>query len=75
MTPEQLVSLLQIGLFVKLFFSVLTLFYFVFVAVIYRQIVLMTQILDSKISPVVKTLALGQILAVAILFFLGVMLV
>lgn len=75
MMPDQLLGFLQIGLFVKLFFSVLMLFYFVFAAVIYRQIVLMTQILDSKISPLVKTLAMGQILAVAILFFLGVILV
>ena len=45
---------LQLGLFVKLFFIVLTLFYVVFCLVIYRQIYLMTKILDSKISKIIK---------------------
>lgn len=73
MTPDQIGSILsffQIGLLVKLFFLVLGFFYFVFVAVIYRQIDLMTQVLDSKISPVVKTIALIQIFSAAFLFLL-----
>lgn len=69
-----ILNLLQFGLIIKIFFSVLVLFYFVFVAIVYRQIVLMTQVLDSRLSPLVKTVALGQIIAVAVLFFLGLIL-
>ncbi len=68
----EILNFLQFGLFVKLFFSVLMLFYFVFSVVVYRQITLMTQVLDSKISPLVKMIALAQIAAVAFLFFVGV---
>ncbi len=70
----EILSFLQFNLITKLFFSVLLLFYFVFVAVVYRQISLMTQILDSKISPLVKTVAIFQIIAVGILFLVGVLL-
>ncbi len=70
----EILNFLQFGLITKLFFSVLLLFYFVFVAVVYRQISLMTQILDSKISPLVKTIAAIQIIAVGILFLVGVLL-
>lgn len=70
----EILSFLQFNLITKLFFSVLLLFYFVFVAVVYRQISLMTQILDSKISPLVKTIAAIQIIAVGILFLVGVLL-
>ncbi len=70
----EILSFLQFGLITKLFFSVLLLFYFVFVAVVYRQISLMTQILDSKISPLVKTIAAIQIIVVGILFLVGVLL-
>lgn len=65
---------LQFNLIIKLFFSILSLFYFVFTAVIFRQIVLMTQVLDSKISPLVKLIAIGQMVAVAVLFFIGLLL-
>jgi len=58
-----ILAFFQFGILVKLFMSVLGLFYFVFALVVYRQISLMTQILDSKISPLVKTVALGQIIA------------
>ncbi|MBI3887889.1 hypothetical protein HY310_02370 [Candidatus Microgenomates bacterium] len=68
-----MLELLQLNLLIKLFFSVLTLFYFVFVVVVYRQITLMTQVLDSKISPAVKLIALAQIFAVGALFFIGVL--
>ena len=74
-SPADIFNLLQIGLFIKLFFSVLVLFYFVFCVVAYRQISLMTQVLDSKISPLVKILALVQIAAVAGLFFIGLPLI
>lgn len=75
MSPDQvgnIFAFFQFGLLVKLFFSVLGLFYFVFTLVVYRQISLMTQVLDSKISPLVKMVALVQIVAAGILFFLAV---
>lgn len=72
--PVDLFNLLQFGLIIKLFFSVLILFYFVFAAVIYRQITLMTQILNSGVAPLIKTVALAQIFAVAGLFFLALIL-
>ena len=70
-----LFNLLQFNLLIKLFFAVLMLFYLVFAVVVWRQIALMTQVLDSKISPLVKTIAIIQIFAVAFLFFLGIILV
>lgn len=69
-----LINFFQFGLLIKLFFLVLTFFYFVFAVVVWRQIVLMTQVLDSKISPLVKTIAVVQIFAVAFLFFLSLFL-
>ncbi len=69
-----LLNFFQFGLLLKLFFAVLTFFYFVFAVVVWRQIVLMTQVLDSKISPLVKTIAVAQIFAVAFLFFLALFL-
>ncbi|MCL4390260.1 MAG: hypothetical protein M1484_02540 [Patescibacteria group bacterium] len=69
-----ILGVLQFGLLTKLFFSVVGLFYLVFALVVYRQISLMTQVLDSKISPIVKLIALSQILAAAFLFFLAVIL-
>lgn len=70
-----ILGFLQFGLIVKLFFSVLLLFYFTFAVVVYRQITLMTQVLNSNISPVVRMVAAAQILAVAFLFFIGLVLV
>lgn len=69
-----ILNFFQFGLLIKLFFLVLTFFYFVFAVVVWRQIVLMTQVLDSKISPLVKTIAVIQIFAVAFLFFLSLFL-
>lgn len=54
----------------KLFLMVLAVLYFIFAIVVYRQITLMTQTLNSNIAPIVKVLALLQIAAVAVLFFL-----
>lgn len=65
-----LFNLLQPTLLVKLFLLVLAFFYFIFTLVVSRQITLMTQILNSSLAPVVKIVALLQILAAAILFFL-----
>lgn len=72
--PVAILNFFQLGLIVKLFLSVLVLFYFVFTAVIYRQITLMTQVLDSNISPFIKLIAMGQVIAVAGLFFLTILL-
>jgi hypothetical protein len=65
-------SLLQLGLVVKLFFSVLVLFYLVFVIIIYRQISLMTQVLDSHLSSLIKMIAMTQVIVVAVLLFLTI---
>jgi len=62
---------LQLGLFIKLFFMVLVFFYFVFCIVVYRQIHLMTKVLESKISPLVQAIAIAQIIIAATIFFLG----
>lgn len=70
--PLAIMEFFQMGLLIKLFFIVLTLFYFVFSVIVYRQIVLMTQVLDSKISPLVKVVALIQIVVAGVLFFLAV---
>lgn len=67
-------SIFQFGFLVKMLFSVMGLFYVIFALVIYRQITLMTQVLDSKISPKVKTLAVVQIGMAGILFLLAVVL-
>ncbi len=72
--PTGILTIFQPGILTKLFFTVLGLFYFVLALVIYRQISLMTQVLDSKISPVVKTAALAQIAATGVLFFLALVL-
>lgn len=68
--PLDIVGWLQIGAIAKLFLLVLGVFYFIFTVVVYRQISLMVQVLDSKISPLVKTIALLQIIVAATLFFL-----
>lgn len=67
-----LANLFQFQLLFKLFILVVSLFYFVLTLVIYRQIALMTQILESKISPLLRTVAIAQIIGVGVLFFLGV---
>jgi len=77
MNPDQvgnLMGFLQFGLIVKLFVTVLGLFYVVFAVVVYRQISLMTQVLDTKISPLVKMLALVQIGVAGVLTFLALVL-
>lgn len=73
MTVDQIIPIfnfLQIGLLVKLFLVVLAVFYAVFVVVVYRQIGLMTQILRSKDSVVIKSIAVLQIVAAGVLVFL-----
>lgn len=62
----------QFGMLFKLFLLVVVLFYFVLTIIIYRQISLMTQILESKISPLIKGIAVLQIIAVGFLFLLAI---
>lgn len=72
--PSNFLVFAQFGLIIKLFLAVLAVFYLVFTVIIFRQITLMVQILDSKISPVVQALALGQIAGAALVFLLVVIL-
>lgn len=65
-----IITLFDLKVLGKLFLMVLALLYFIFAIVVYRQITLMTQTLNSNIAPIVKVLALVQIAAVAVLFFL-----
>lgn len=65
-----LITLFDLRVLGKLFLMVLAVLYFIFAVVVYRQITLMTQTLNSNIAPIVKVLALLQIAAVAVLFFL-----
>lgn len=66
---------LQLGLFVKLFFMVLVGFYFIFCLVVYRQIYLMTKVLESEISYIIQVVAILQIAAAGFVFLLGLILV
>ncbi|KKU90502.1 MAG: hypothetical protein UY21_C0022G0003 [Microgenomates group bacterium GW2011_GWA1_48_10] len=70
-----LFSFFQAQLLIKLFLIVLAIFYFIFTLVVYRQVSLLTQTLNSSISPLIRTAALLQILAVAgllvLVFLLG----
>lgn len=68
--PFDFIGFFQLAAIAKLFLLVLALFYFIFNVVVYRQITLMTQVLDSKISPAVKLVAVGQIIASGVLFVL-----
>lgn len=70
-----ILQFLQLGLFVKLFFLVLALFYLVFCLVAYRQISLMTKVLESKITPVINSIAVAQIIIVVLIFLMGLVLV
>ena len=63
----------QIAVLFKLFLLVLVFFYFIFTLVVYRESSLMSQTLNSSISPFIKMVAILHILAVAFLFFLGAM--
>lgn len=73
MIPD-FVQILQLSLLVKLFVVVLTIFYLIFCLVIYRQIVLMTKVLQSNLSSLLKTLALVQIAIVGVIFLLALFL-
>lgn len=74
MTIDQFLAFLQLATLFKLFLLVLAFFYLIFAIVIYRQISLMSQVLNSKLSPIVKSIALLHIAAVSVLFVLVVLL-
>lgn len=77
MTLNQVVNIInifQIGLLIKLFIAVAAIFYLALTVIIYRQIVLMTQILNTEISPLVKTIAMVQIVVAGVLVLLAVVL-
>lgn len=74
MAPDQILNIFQFGILIKLFFVVLGIFYLVLVAVIYRQIQLMTQILHSRISPLLQMVAMGQMVAGGVLLLLTLIL-
>lgn len=67
-------NLFQFALLAKIFLLVVILFFLVFTLVVYRQITLMTQTLNSSVSPVIKTIAVVQIFVVAGLFLVALFL-
>ncbi len=70
MSLDLLPGIFQFHLIVKAFLLALALFYIILTIVIYRQISLMTQTLNSSISPVIRSVALGQVIAVGVFFLL-----
>ncbi len=78
MTPDtifNLFGLFNLWLFIKLFVLVLLFFHFVLAALVIRQTSLMTQVLGTNISPLIKLITLIHALAVAVVFFLAVILI
>ncbi len=77
MSPEQLlvalVSLWPWGI-VKLFTLVLLLFYIVFSSIAFRQIDLMSRMVEAQVTPVLKLVGLINLAASAGLFFLALIL-
>lgn len=65
----------QIIYLVKLLLLVISLFYFVFSLVVYQQISLMSQVIETTASWLVKLLGLGFVLAGVGLFVLILLLV
>ena len=65
----------QLAVMAKLFLLVLLVFYFIFTIVAYKQITLMTQVLNSSISPAIRLVALFHVGIVVFLFFLPLVLV
>ena len=74
MDLNQIANIFQFHLLFKLVLLVVILFYFVLTAVIYRQVTSLTQTLDSTISPLIRKVAVIQIIVVAGLFLLAVVL-
>lgn len=69
-----IINIFQIGLLTKLFLVVAAIFYLALAAVIYRQVGLMTQVLKTRISSLVETIALGQVVTAGILVLLAIVL-
>ena len=67
-----IINFFQLHLIVKIFLIVLAVFYLVFTVVVHRQISLMTQVLDSRISPSVKSIAVVQIGVAAVILLLTI---
>lgn len=56
---------------VKIVILVFLVMYFIFAAVLSRQVTLMNQVLEARFSPVLKLIALIQVLAVAAVFLIS----
>lgn len=69
------ISNFQLIYLVRLLLLVIGLFYFVFTLVVYQQISLMTQVIETTASWLVKLLGLLFILAAVLLFGLVIVLV
>ncbi len=74
MNLDTIANLFQFQLLFKAIVLVGGLFYVVLLVIIYRQADLMTQILNSSVSPVIKLVAIIQIILAAGLFLLAIFL-
>lgn len=74
MNLDTITNLFQFQLLFKAIVLVGGLFYVVLLVIIYRQAGLMTQILNSSVSPVIKLVAIIQIILAIIFFFLALFL-
>ena len=78
MTPtspiiDMIVSLFPWG-FIKIGLLILLFLYFVFSAVVLRQVTLMSRVIEVRSSPVLHILALSHLLFVVVVFFLSLLL-
>lgn len=64
-------SFFQIKILAKLLILVIGFFLIVFTIIVYRKISLMSQTLDSSVSPKIRKFALAQIIVLTVLFFLA----
>jgi|GEM_PF-2915054 len=77
MTIDQIMGLsnfFQMSFIIKLFLLVLSLFYFIFSIVVYRQVSLMSQTVNTPLTSTTRLLAIIQIFAVLGLLLLTVVL-
>lgn len=75
MTPEQLILLLISfwpWAYVKFFLLVLMIFYLIFAAILFRQIDLMSRMVEAQITPALKLIGLIH-LGMALAVFLAVL--
>ncbi len=75
MSVEEIINLVltlfQVAVLFKIFILVLVFFYFIFALVVYRESSLMSQTLNSSVSPFIRLIAILHILVVVFLFFLA----